>query len=77
MRGCMVKATVAMAKMAKTKSETAARDPVQPSRRRQRDLAAFQLSSTTTKKVERKAVTSCKRNRLTSALPPCQMRSTR
>jgi hypothetical protein len=60
---------VGTGKHAKTKSETALDVQYSGNVSGSGDLAAYQLSSVTTKKVKKKAVTSYKPIRLTSALP--------
>ncbi len=64
-----IKAKVGNAKKAKTKSETALEIQFRGVVAGSGDLAAYQFASVTTKKVKKKAVTSFKPVRLTSALP--------
>ena len=63
------KVKVGKGKKAKTKSETALEIQFSGAVAGSGDLAAYELSSVTTKKVKKKAVTSYKSIRLTSALP--------
>ena len=67
--GETIKVKVGKGKKAKTKSETALEIQFSGLVAGSGDLAAYQLSSVTTKKVKKKVVTSYKPIRLTSALP--------